>query len=355
MNLPDTYTIAQIASFLNAEYEGNGAIVISGIGRIEESTPGDILFVTGKKFFPFIDSCDDVCILIPRTASIQPKPNQAFIRVDNPHSAFAVLIEKLFPFHSMQASIAQSASIHPDVYLSEDVCIGEGVVIGANCSIGKGTVLHPHVVIAEQTIIGDNCILYPHVVCYAHTVIGNNVIIHAGAVIGSDGFGYSEHSDGTYQKIKHVGNVIIEDDVEIGANTTIDRSVVNSTVIARGVKLDNLVHIAHNVSIGEHSAFAAQVGIAGSAKIGARNRFGGQVGTVGHLFTADDVTVLGQSGIAQNIEQSGIYFGSPAIERSKEMRRIFATQHLPDLAVMISKLEDRIKELEQALDTKKTS
>jgi len=349
------YTAQDIAEFLQADIEGNSAICLNGIGRIEEAKPGEILFVSGKQFFPLIASCTNNCIIVPLTAQIQPTEHQAFIRVKNPHAAFASVISFVFPEQQHIPSIASNAVIHPSAQIAHDVTIMDGVIIGEGCIIGKGSILHPHVVLGNNVVIGEDCKLYPHTVCYSETHIGNRVIIHAGAVIGSDGFGYIEHADGSYQKIRHVGNVIIQDDVEIGANTTIDRSVVNSTVISRGVKIDNLVQIAHNVSIGEHTAFAAQVGIAGSAKIGARNRFAGQVGTVGHLSTADDVIVFGQSGIAQSIEHPGMYFGSPAIERGKEMRRIFASQQLPELLKMVTSLEQRIKELEQAVENQKTS
>jgi UDP-3-O-[3-hydroxymyristoyl] glucosamine N-acyltransferase len=355
MKLTGNYTVQEIAEFLQAKFEGDSAIILNGIGRIEEPNPGEILFVSGKQFLPFVESCTLNLILLPHSAPLQPKEHQAFIRVKNPHSAFASLISFLFPEKNRKSYISSNAVIHATAQIASDVTIMDGVIIGEHCVLGKGSILYPHVVLGDNVIIGEDCILYPHVVCYSQSNLGNRVIIHSGAVIGSDGFGYIEHADGSYEKIKHVGNVILEDDVEIGANTTIDRSVVNSTVISRGVKIDNLVQIAHNVSIGEHSAFASQVGIAGSAKIGARNRFAGQVGTVGHLSTADGVIVLGQSGIAQSIEQSGIYFGSPAIERSKEMRRIFASQQLPELMRMVTSLEQRIKELEQALDNQKTS
>ncbi|MFM6956675.1 MAG: UDP-3-O-(3-hydroxymyristoyl)glucosamine N-acyltransferase [Ignavibacteria bacterium] len=355
MLLRTQYTVKDIAEFLQADIEGNSALVLNGIGRIEEPNPGEILFVSGKQFFPYIESCVHNCIIVPLSAQLQPSEHQAFIRVQNPHAAFATIISHVFPEQQRKSGISSNAMIHPSAQIGNDVTIMDGVSIGEHCIIGKGSILYPHVVLGDHVVIGEDCKLYPHAVCYANTQIGNRAIIHAGAVIGSDGFGYIEHADGSYQKIPHVGNVMIEDDVEIGANTTIDRSVVNSTVISRGVKIDNLVHIAHNVSIGQHTAFAAQVGIAGSAKIGARNRFAGQVGTVGHLSTADDVIVFGQSGIAQSIEQSGIYFGSPAIERGKEIRRIFASQQLPELLKLVTSLEQRIKELEQAVENQKTS
>lgn len=355
MKLERSYAIQDIASHLQSELEGDAGIIIDGIGRIEESKPGEVLFIAGKQFISYLDDCKNNCILIPRGMNVKPGPSQAFIRVDNPHAAFAKLIAFFFPDQSSEPHIANEAFVHPTAVIGKHVLIHPGAYIGAHCTIGDGCIIHPYVVLSEHVSMGTHCIAYPHVVCYAHTVLGDNVILHAGCVIGSDGFGYIEHADGSYEKIKHVGNVIIEDDVEIGANTTIDRSVVNSTVISRGVKIDNLVHIAHNVTIGEHTAFAAQVGIAGSAKIGARNRFAGQVGTVGHLSTADNVIVFGQSGIAQSIEQSGIYFGSPAIERGKEMRRIYASQQLPETLQLISSLELRIKELEEARDNKKTS
>jgi UDP-3-O-[3-hydroxymyristoyl] glucosamine N-acyltransferase len=355
MLLSKEYAIAEIAELLQAEIEGDSSIIINGIGRIEESKPGELLFVSGKQFFSYVESCLHNCILIPHSAELEPKEHQAFLRVNNPHAAYAMLIMHFFPDEPIEPSIAETAHIHPSATIAPDAIIMEGAIIGKDCIIGQRSIISSHVVLGNNVTIGDDCLLHPHVVCYADTVIGNRVILHAGSVIGSDGFGYIEHRDGSYEKIKHVGNVVLEDDVEIGANTTIDRSVVNSTIISRGVKLDNLVMIGHNVSIGEHTAFASQVGIAGSTKIGARNRFAGQVGTIGHITTADGVIVLGQSGVAKSIEQRGIYFGSPAIERGKEMRRIFASQQLPELMRMITSLEQRIKELEEVIEVKKTS
>jgi UDP-3-O-[3-hydroxymyristoyl] glucosamine N-acyltransferase len=287
--------------------------------------------------------------------NIKPIEGQAFIRVKNPHAAFATLINLFFPDQKHSANIAEKAHIDQTASIGKDVVIYPGAFIGPNCIVGDGCIIHPYVVLSEHVTMGKQCTVYAHVVCYPNTVIGNNVILHSGCVIGSDGFGYIEQSDGSFDKIKHVGNVILEDNVEIGANTTIDRSVVHSTIISNGVKIDNLVHIGHNVTIGENSAFAAQVGISGSAKIGARNRFAGQAGMVGHISTVDDVIVYGQSGIAQTIEQSGVYFGSPAIEHGKELRRIYASQQLPELLKVISALELRIKELEQGRDDEKTS
>jgi len=355
MKLPKSFSIAEIADMLQAPFEGNDSIIIDGIGRLEEARSGEILFVARKQFFSLMENCENNCFLIPENAPLKPNQSQAFIRVKNPHAAFAGLIEILFPINPGVEGISERAFVHPTAVIGTDVVIMPGAYIGAGCRIGDQSVIHPHAVLSEEVVLGRQCIVYPHVVCYARTSIGDRVILHAGCVIGSDGFGYLEQKDGSYQKIRHIGNVILEDDVEIGANTTIDRSVVNSTIISRGVKIDNLVQIAHNVTIGEHSAFASQVGIAGSAKIGARNRFAGQVGTVGHLSTADDVIVLGQSGIAQSIEHSGVYFGSPAIERAKEMRRIFASQQLPEMLKLITSLEHRIKELEEARDNQKTS
>ena len=355
MKLQRSYAIQDIASHLQSEFEGDASIIIDGIGRIDESNPGEVLFIKGRQFESYLDECKNNCILVSHSMNVKPGPSQAFIRVDNPHTAYAKLISFFFPDQSVEPHIAKEAFVHPTAVIGNDALIHPGAYIGANCTIGDGCIIHPYVVLSEDVVVGNHCIVYPHVVCYAHTILGDNVILHAGCVIGSDGFGYIEHHDGSYEKIKHVGNVIIEDDVEIGANTTIDRSVVNSTIISKGVKIDNLVQVAHNVTIGEHTAFAAQVGIAGSVKIGARNRFAGQVGTVGHLSTADNVIVFGQSGIAQSIEQSGIYFGSPAIERGKEMRRIYASHQLPETLKLINSLELRIKELEQARNNQKTS
>lgn len=356
MKLNKTYSIAEIASHLDSKVEGDDGIMIDGIGIIDDSTSGEIVFVSGKQYLSHIQSCNkNNCILLPETLDVKPIEGQAFIRVKNPHEAFATLLNLFFPDQPHSREISKESHIDSTATIGNNVLIYPGAFIGPHCIIGDNCIIHPYAVLSEHVSIGNNCTVYAHVVCYPNTNIGNNVILHSGCIIGSDGFGYIEMSDGSYDKIKHVGNVILEDNVEIGANTTIDRSVVHSTIISKGVKIDNLVHIGHNVSIGENSAFAAQVGIAGSAKIGARNRFAGQVAMIGHISTADDVIVYGQSGIAQSIEESGVYFGSPAIEHGKELRRIYASQQLPELLKLISALELRIKELEQARDDEKTS
>ena len=351
-----TYSVSEIANFLKATCEGNLSLHLHALGRIESTNPGEITFLAGKAYEHYLENCSDCCILVSKNSTLKPASNQAFIYVDHPHAAFAALIDFLYPQSLPIPGIHPSAIIHESAIIGENVTIHPGVVIEKKCSIGSGCIIEANVVIKENTVIGNNSRLYPNVVCYQHSVIGEHCIIHAGAVIGADGFGYIEHKDGSYTKITHAGNVVLGDNVEIGANTTIDRSVVGSTIIEDGVKIDNLVQIAHNVSIGEHTAIASQCGIAGSAHIGARNRLAGQVGSVGHITTAEKVIVLGQSGIAQSIEKSGIYFGSPAIERSKEMRRITASQQLPEMFRSLHELEAKIKKIEELIsESQKTS
>lgn len=347
--LNTSYTIHTIASLVNGEAIGNTDLSICKPGRIEHVEPHDITFIVNKSYEHFLAECNHVCVLVPKNFTKQPTESQAFIYVDNPHAAFAKVIDLYYLEDSYEYGIHPSAIIASTAIIHPESTIQAGVVIENNCTVSKGAVIGYNCVLQSNTSIGVHTILFPSVVCYSDTVIGDNCRIHSGAVIGSDGFGYVEQKDGSFIKITHAGNVHIKNDVEIGANTTIDRAVLGSTLIENGVKLDNLIQIGHNVSIGEHSALAGQSAIAGSAHIGPRNRFGGQVGMIGHISTADKVIVYGQSGIGKTIDKPGVYFGSPTQDRMSEIRRLTASQQLPDLIKTIHVLQQKIEILEQKM------
>lgn len=343
-----TITADELARFLNGELTGPGDGVLSDVAKIEEAGPGDITFVANPKYARFAATTGASCILVAPGFSTQPPPDTALLTVANPYEAFLRVLQLFYPPQTYAEGVRHpSAVIDPTASIAATAHIAAGVVIGARCHIGERVVLLPNVVLYEDVHIGENSVLHAGVVCYERTVIGKNCLLHAGAVLGSDGFGFVEHEDGSYEKIPQVGNVVTGDYVEIGANTCIDRATMGRTEIGNGVKLDNLVHIAHNVTLGEHTAIAAQAGISGSARIGRRNRIAGQAGFVGHMTTADDVIVIAQSGVSRSITQPGRYFGSPAKEFRTALREEGAIRQLPELLEEFRHLQKKVAELEK--------
>jgi len=325
-------SIDEIAKILNADVIGNRETLILGLNRTEDAQPGELTFVASPKFKKLLKTCEATCFITSKSLlEGSEREGKSYILVENPYEGFIRLlmyIDSRIP--QKQSFIHPTAIIDPTAEIADTAYIGPYCIVGRNTKIGSGTVLHAHISIADYVSIGEYCILYPNISIYSSTKIGNRTIIHAGAVIGSDGFGYVENKDGSYTKIPQLGNVRIGDDVEIGANTTIDRAVAGSTVIDNGVKIDNLVMVAHNVHVGENSAMVSQVGIAGSCTIGKRNRIGGQVGFSGHISMADDVTILARSGVHKNIEKAGVYFGAPIEEKTRGFKILVAQQKLPE-------------------------
>lgn len=339
-------SVAEIAELISGEIAGDALAVVSRVQRIEFAVQGDISFLSNRKYSKFLTETKATCLIVPKDFVIPSETNvSSFILVDNPYSTFVQLLREFVPEKKFtKGFIHPSAVIDPSTIISPTAYIGAGCVIGANCSIGDTSVLTANITLYDSVTLGDNCTVHAGVVCYHDTEIGNNVVVHAGTVIGSDGFGYDERADGAFTKVPQVGNVVIGNDVEIGANCTIDRAMVGSTIIGNGVKIDNLVHVAHNVIIGDNTAIAAQTGISGSAKLGARNRIAGQVGVVGHLETTDDVIVHAQSGVAKSITSSGHYFGSPAKNHGEELKILAALRQLPDLVRQVNELQRKIQD-----------
>lgn len=341
-----TLTVKNIAELIGGKVVGNENLLISKLQRIEDASQGGISFLARPEYEKFLIDSNVSCVLVSQNCSKHPNENQAFVVCDDPYLAFIKLIK-----HFESQRIKPKSEIHPSAVIADNVHIGENVQIGANsvilndCIIGDNTIINPNVVLYRNVQIGSDCIINSSVVCYHETIIGNNCIIHSGAVIGADGFGYLENKEtGKYDKIPQVGNVVIGDDVEIGANATIDRALLGSTVIESGVKIDNLVHVAHNCLVGENTGIAAQTGISGSSKIGKRNRFGGQVGLAGHLETANDVTLIAQSGVSKSVTKPGIYFGTPIKERLHAFKIEACIRQLPEMFAEIDKIKKHIKE-----------
>lgn len=342
------YSVRELAEILESPFVGNGDLMITGVNQIDKACDGDLTFMGQKKYHQFLATTAATCILVPSDISEHPKEEQAYILVIDPYRAYIALMNEIkeqstlrVGYRHPSSHIDLSASIAPTAYVSA------GCFIGPNCHVGERVKLHPNVVLVENVRIGDNTEIMPNVTVYPSTTIGQSCLIHAGAVIGSDGFGYVANSDGSYEKIPHVGRTIIGNNVEIGANTTIDRGALSETTIGNGVKIDNLVHIAHNVEIGDNTAIAAQAGISGSTIIGQRVRIAGQVGLAGHLSLADDVTMLAQSGVGKSITKAGAYLGSPAKEYSHAVRIEGGLRMLPQLLKDVQELRHKLQILEQ--------
>lgn len=320
------FSAQQIAALLGGKLIGNANTMVSDVAPIESAQAHQLAFITDEKYLPYLQTSHAGVVLI--TASIlkeapKERTNMALILVDNARGAMGQLLKLVAKaMNPVKQGIEQLSFISEGIDVPEDAYIGAYAYIGHNVHLGKGVQIYPHTYIGDNVTIGNNTILYAGVKVYAHSQIGNNCILHSGVVIGSDGFGFEPDALGVNQKIPQIGNVIIEDDVEIGANTTIDRAMMGSTIIRRNVKIDNLVQVAHNVEVGESTFLCAQVGIAGSTKVGKHCILTGQVGAAGHIEIADNCIFGAQSGIAGNIRKPGMYMGSPAIDASIWRRAI---------------------------------
>ena len=316
------FTTKELAKILKGTVDGNPDEKVTAFAKIEHGKPGKLCFYANPKYEHYVYESKASAIIVNKDF-VPKEPVQAtLIRVDDAYSSVAYLLKYV---HDRESRFRHHRSMYsfvwPSARLGKKVHVGSFTHIGRKCRIGDGTRIYQNVTIGEGTTIGKECIIYPGVRIYPGMVIGDRVILHANCVIGSDGFGNAPQPDGTWEKIEHLGNVVIGDDVEIGANTTVDRAEMESTVIGNGVKIDNLCQIAHNVQIGENTVMAAQVGIAGSTKIGKNCIIAGQVGIIGHLTIADGTTIAAQAGVIGNVRQSGQkIFGTPAIDINNYMR-----------------------------------
>ena len=333
----DMLTLGEIIDRLGGDLQGDPRELVARVATLEKAGKGDVTFLSNPRYVTQLGATKASAVVIGR--EIPVPDGVAAIRTDNPYLYFARLSALLNPVERLDESLHASAVIHPDAVLAEGVTAGAHVVVDADARIGRGSVLHHNTVVGRGVVIGANCVLHPGVVVYPHCVIADRVTLHAGAVVGADGFGIAWDAD-HWEKVPQVGRVLIGDDVEIGANTTIDRGAIEDTVIEKGVKLDNLIQIAHNVHIGEHTAIAACVGVAGSTRIGRRCRIGGASGIAGHLTIADDVEVSAHTLITKSITNGGTYTGAYPFERNRDWRKNAATlRNLADLAQRVRQLE----------------
>jgi UDP-3-O-[3-hydroxymyristoyl] glucosamine N-acyltransferase len=344
------FSAEQIAGIVNGKIVGDPNIEVTGLAKIEEGQQGDLSFLSNPKYEEFVYTTNaSICIV---NKSFEPNgtvpDTLTLIKVDDAYACFAKLLELYDQMTKPQPTIESHSFIHESAKVGEGLYLGAFSYISQNVSIGKNVIIYPNVTIAENVTIGNGTVIHPGVTIYRDCVVGNNCVIHAGAVIGADGFGFAPDEKGEFQKIPQIGNVILEDNVDIGANTTVDRATMGSTIIRKGTKLDNLVQIGHNVEVGTNTAMAAQAGVAGSCKIGNNVLIGGQVGLAGHLKIGDRVMIAAQSGVPGNVEDGSVVMGSPAFDNKEYKKSYIGFRKLPQLRDKVRELEKKIEELTKA-------
>ena len=344
------FSALQIATILNGEVVGNSDVTVAGLAKIEEGQTGTLSFLSNPKYEEYIYTTQSsICIVNKSFTPAKELPETlTLIKVDDAYACFAKLLEVYNQMRQKQPKVETPSFISETAKVGEGLYLGAFAYIGENAVIGNNVKIYPQAYIGDGVVIGDDCTIHAGVKIYADTKIGNRCVLHAGVVLGSDGFGFAPDEKGVFSKVPQIGNVVLEDDVEIGSNTTIDCATMGSTVIRQGVKIDNLVHLAHNVEVGHHSAIAAQVGVAGSAKIGKHVMIGGQAGISGHLHVADGTKIVAQSGIPNTIKKAEVLMGSPAIPMDDYKKSFVGFRRLPIIIKKLSELEDKIKTLSKS-------
>jgi UDP-3-O-[3-hydroxymyristoyl] glucosamine N-acyltransferase len=342
------FTAATIAGFLKGDVEGDPGTVVNTVAKIEEGHQGALSFLANPKYEHYIYSTKSSVVLVNRSFVPSSRVEATLIKVDNAYDAFASLLQIVDQARPRKKGIHPTAIIEPSAKIGTDAFIGPYAYIGDNCFIGDNCSIYPHVYIGDNTRMGNNCTLNPGVKIYHDCVLGEGVTVHAGSVIGSDGFGFAPQSETEFMKIPQIGNVVIEDHVEIGANVAIDRATMGSTIIHKGVKLDNLIQIGHNVEIGENTVMAGQTGVAGSSKVGKNCMFGGQVGISGHIKIADGTKIGAQSGVGGDVKkENSILLGYPAFDHRDFLRCSVIYRKLPELKTKVEALEKEIESLKK--------
>ena len=341
------FTAAQISILVNGKIEGNADTAVTSFGKIEEAEEGQLTFLANPKYEDYLYSTNASIAIINDTYELRQVVKPTLIRVSDAYTAFAQLLSKYQEMVTQQMKgIQQPCYISASARIAQDVFVGAFSYIGENVRIGANTKVFPNAFIGDNVTIGENCIIHPGVKIYHDCILHNHVVIHAGTVIGSDGFGFAPQSDGTFKKVPQIGNVVIEDHVEVGANTTIDRATIGSTCIRLGAKLDNLIQIAHNVDVGESTVIAAQAGVSGSTKIGKNVMIGGQAGLVGHIQIADGSKINAQSDVSKSLKEPyTAVTGSPAGDYTSALRSQAVFRNLPGLEKRVQELEELVKQL----------
>ncbi len=342
------FTAKAISEFLGGEIVGDPNAVVSDVSRIEEGRKGTLSFLANPKYTKYLYTTDSSIVLVNKSLKLEKSVQTTLIKVDDAYQAFASLLNQYVQNIPKKTGIDETACIDASSVYGKNAYVGAFTFIGKNVKIGDDVSLYPQVYIGDNVTIGANTVLYPGVKVYHDCHIGSNCTLHAGTIVGSDGFGFVHEAGQNYKKIPQIGNVIIKDDVEIGANVTIDRATIGSTIIGKGVKLDNLIQIAHNVEIGDNTVIIAQAGVAGSTKIGKNCIIAAQAGIVGHLKIVDNVIIGAQSGVTNNILKEGVtILGSPAYNAGEKKREIAVTRQLPSLFKRFSELEKEIEKLKK--------
>ncbi|MHC1737679.1 MAG: UDP-3-O-(3-hydroxymyristoyl)glucosamine N-acyltransferase [Ignavibacteriaceae bacterium] len=344
MNFP----LSQIAQLIHADITGDGSAIISSLAKIEEAKEGDLTFLYLPQYEKYFPETKASAIIVKKGFE-KSRTDITYLEVDNPNKAFFSLLSTFFPDRPKIKGIDTSAYISPSATIGSNVGIGRNVVISDNCVIGDNCTIFHNTVLLDNVKVGAGTELYPNITIRENCIIGERVIIHSGTVIGSDGFGFLPDENNNYEKIPQVGNVVIEDDVEIGANVTVDRAMLGSTVIKKGVKLDNLIQVAHNVVIGENTVMSAQSGISGSTTVGKNCMIAGQAGLVNHIHIADRVIIGAQAGVSKSITKPGFYVGSPIKEGREFLRTEAHIRNLENYAKKIKDLEKELAEIKQKL------
>jgi UDP-3-O-[3-hydroxymyristoyl] glucosamine N-acyltransferase len=341
-----TFPASQIAFLINGKVEGDPNVAVNSFGKIEEAREGQLSFLANLKYEDYLYSTGASVIILNENYELKQPVSATLIRVPDAYSAFATLLTKYQEIMQQQLQgVQEPAYIAKSATYGEQVFIGAFAYLGENVRIGNNTKIYPNAYIGNNVTIGDNCVIHPGVKIYHDCQIGNHVSIHAGTVVGSDGFGFAPQADGSFKKVPQIGNVVIHDYVEIGANATIDRATIGSTIIKSGAKLDNLIQIAHNVEVGNSTVIAAQAGVSGSTKIGNGVMIGGQAGIVGHIQLGDGAKVNAQSGVSKSIEAGKAVTGSPAHDYTAALRSQALSRNLPMLEKRIKELEILIRQL----------
>ncbi|MDP2161354.1 MAG: UDP-3-O-(3-hydroxymyristoyl)glucosamine N-acyltransferase [Flavobacterium sp.] len=337
------FTATQIASILEGEVVGNPNVEVFKLSKIEEGSEGSLTFLANPKYVNYIYSTKASIAIVNKTFVPEFEITTTLIKVEDAYKSFSKLLEYYNQVKLMKSGIEQPSVISENVSYGEGLYLGSFSYIGKNVIIGNNVKIYPNSFIGDNVTIGDNCVFFAGVRIYSESEIGNNCTIHSGTIIGSDGFGFAPKEDGTYDKVPQIGNVVIEDNVEVGSCSTIDRATLGSTIIRKGVKLDNQIQVAHNVEIGENTVIAAQTGIAGSTKIGKNCLIGGQVGIAGHLIIGDGVRIQAQSGIGKNLKEGETVQGSPAFNYGDFSKSYVHFKNLPKLVHELEQVKKELK------------
>lgn len=343
------FTAEEIARYLKGEIVGDPTVTVHFVSKIEEGKPGSLAFLSNPKYENYLYTSNASIVLVNKDFIPKQAVSLTLIKVDDAYKAFASLLDLYTQARDMmQSGIEQPSFIHETSTVGENCWVAAFAYVGKNVKIGQNVKIYPHVYVGDNSTIDDGTILYSGAKIYSDSKIGKRCIIHSGAVIGSDGFGFAPQEDGSYKKIPQIGNVVLEDDVEIGANTTIDCGTMGSTIVRKGVKLDNLIQVAHNCEIGDNTVMAAHTGLAGTTKVGKNCKFAGQVGLAGHLSIGDNVQIGAQSGVSKSVKSDQTILGSPAIEVKQAIRMYTVLRNLPQLRQEVIDLQKEVKTLKES-------